>query len=112
VEPSSWARDRRTLRNTWPTLRGEVQKAEALHYRELLMSSVLLRRKIRFLSTRWRELRMIAKGLLSTNHPLHVHLIPVRRCNLSCAYCSEFDNYSKPVPPELRLRRSDRLDAL
>ncbi|PYV07893.1 MAG: radical SAM protein [Acidobacteria bacterium] len=76
------------------------------------MSSVLLRRKIRFLSTRWRELRMIAKGLLSTNHPLDVHLIPVRRCNLSCAYCSEFDNYSKPVPTEVMLRRVDRLAAL
>ena len=76
------------------------------------MSSVLLRRKIRFLSTRWRELRMIAKGLLSTKHPLDVHLIPVRRCNLSCAYCSEFDNYSKPVPTEVMLRRVDRLAAL
>jgi MoaA/NifB/PqqE/SkfB family radical SAM enzyme len=76
------------------------------------MSSVLLRRKIRFLSTRWRELRMIAKGLLSTKHPLDVHLIPVRRCNLSCAYCSEFDSYSKPVPTEVMLRRVDRLAAL
>ncbi len=76
------------------------------------MSSVLLRRKIRFLSTRWRELHMISKGLLSTKHPLDVHLIPVRRCNLSCAYCSEFDNYSKPVLTEVMLRRVDRLAAL
>src|SRR2546427_553370 len=76
------------------------------------MIIVLLRRKIRFLSTRWRELRMIAKGLLSTKHPLDVHLIPVRRCNLSCAYCSEFDNYSRPVLTEVMLRRVDRLAAL
>src|SRR2546422_10676970 len=55
---------------------------------------------------------MIAKGLLSTKPPLDVHLIPVRRCNLSCAYCSEFDNYSKPVPTEVMLRRVDRLAAL
>jgi MoaA/NifB/PqqE/SkfB family radical SAM enzyme len=44
-------------------------------------------------------------GLLSTKHPIDVHLIPMRRCNLSCAYCNEYDDYSKPVPlPELEQR--------
>jgi hypothetical protein len=26
------------------------------------------------------------------------HIIPIRRCNLSCKYCNEYDDYSKPVP--------------
>jgi MoaA/NifB/PqqE/SkfB family radical SAM enzyme len=73
---------------------------------------LLLRRKIRFLSTRLRELRMIAKGVLSTRHPIDVHLIPIRRCNLSCTYCNEFDKVSNPVPTAELFRRVDRLAAL
>ena len=26
------------------------------------------------------------------------HIIPIRRCNLACAYCNEYDDVSKPVP--------------
>jgi len=55
---------------------------------------------------------MIAKGLLSTDHPILAHVIPVRRCNLSCAYCNEYDSYSKPVPITTMLRRIDRLAEL
>ena len=52
---------------------------------------------------------MIAKGLVSTHHPLLVHIIPIRRCNLACTYCNEFDDFSKPVPTEEMFRRIDRL---
>ncbi len=55
---------------------------------------------------------MIAKGLLSTRHPIDAHIIPIRRCNLSCAYCNEYDNYSQPVPTAEMIRRVDRLAAL
>jgi len=55
---------------------------------------------------------MLVKGLASTRHPLLVHLIPVRRCNLSCTYCNEFDDFSKPVPTDEMFRRIDRLGAL
>src|SRR5262249_34859014 len=48
--------------------------------------------------TRLREWTMIAKALVSTKHPILVHIIPNRRCNLSCTYCNEFDDFSKPVP--------------
>src|ERR1700687_1807001 len=58
---------------------------------------------------RSRELRMIAKGLLSKDHPVLAHIIPMRRCNLSCAYCNEYDDYSSPVATEVM---SDRLDKL
>jgi len=55
---------------------------------------------------------MIARGLLSTRHPVLVHLIPIRRCNLSCAYCNEYDSFSKPVPTEVMIGRVDRLASL
>src|SRR6185312_8592233 len=35
--------------------------------------------------------------------------IPIRRCNLACTYCNEFDDFSKPVPTEEMFRRIDRL---
>jgi MoaA/NifB/PqqE/SkfB family radical SAM enzyme len=52
---------------------------------------------------------MILKGAFSTDHPILVHLIPIRRCNLSCTYCNEYDDFSKPVPTETILQRIDRL---
>jgi hypothetical protein len=39
--------------------------------------------------TRVRELFGVVKGLLSTRHPLLMHIIPIRRCNLACTYCNE-----------------------
>jgi hypothetical protein len=55
---------------------------------------------------------MIAKALAFTGHPVLAHLIPIRRCNLACAYCNEFDNFSKFIPLEVMFRRVDRLAAL
>jgi MoaA/NifB/PqqE/SkfB family radical SAM enzyme len=59
-----------------------------------------------------REVRMIAWGLASTNHPVLAHMIPIRRCNLSCDYCNEYDDFSKPVPIAEMYRRIDLLSAL
>ena len=33
----------------------------------------------------------IAWALLDKHHPVLVHLIPMRRCNLACRYCNEYD---------------------
>jgi MoaA/NifB/PqqE/SkfB family radical SAM enzyme len=55
---------------------------------------------------------MIAKGLVSKDHPIQVHIIPMRRCNLSCAYCNEYDDFSQPVPLEEMFRRIDKLASL
>lgn len=68
-----------------------------------------LRIQLKTVSRRGRELWLLAKGVLSTRHPVQVHIIPMRRCNLSCSYCNEFDDNSKPVPVEVMLRRIDRL---
>ena len=54
----------------------------------------------RFFHTRAREVRAIIKALISTKHPFLVHIIPIRRCNLACTYCNEFDDFSNTVPLE------------
>jgi MoaA/NifB/PqqE/SkfB family radical SAM enzyme len=70
---------------------------------------VRLRRALRFARTRVREWRMIAKALMSTKHPILVHVIPMRQCNLACTYCNEFDDVSNPVPLEEMKRRLNTL---
>ena len=60
-------------------------------------------------SRRIRELLFIARGLAFTGHPLLAHIVPVRRCNLSCTYCNEFDEVSAPVPEQVMLERVDKL---
>jgi len=37
------------------------------------------------------------------------HIIPMRRCNLDCTYCNEFDDTSKPVPLDVLKNRLDIL---
>jgi MoaA/NifB/PqqE/SkfB family radical SAM enzyme len=55
---------------------------------------------------------MIGKGLASTGHPILAHIVPMRRCNLSCTYCNEYDEFSAPVPEAVMLERIDRLGDL
>src|SRR5438477_7586299 len=68
-----------------------------------------LNRAWRAIHRRVRELRMIAKGLVSTDHPILAHIIPMRRCNLACTYCNEYDDVSKPVDLPVMYQRLDRL---
>ena len=63
-------------------------------------------------STLLREAKLISRGLLSTKHPILAHLVPMRRCNLSCQYCNEYDKTSDPVPLETVKRRIDLLAGL
>ncbi|MEE2822695.1 MAG: radical SAM protein [Acidobacteriota bacterium] len=62
--------------------------------------------------TTLREWKMVAKTLLSQHHPMLAHIIPMRRCNLSCTYCNEFDDHSEPVSTETMNARVDRLAEL
>jgi MoaA/NifB/PqqE/SkfB family radical SAM enzyme len=72
-------------------------------------AKVRARRALRFVRTRTRELLMIGKALASTKHPILVHIIPMRRCNLACGYCNEYDDVSKPVALEEMKRRVELL---
>lgn len=67
------------------------------------------RRVLTATNRRVREWRMIAKGVLSTDHPVLAHIIPTRRCNLACTYCNEYDNFSPQVPTDEMVRRIDKL---
>ena len=52
---------------------------------------------------------MLVRGLGDADRPVLAHIIPIRRCNLSCAYCNEYDQVSPPVPLEALKRRVDLL---
>ena len=64
---------------------------------------------MRKLTRAMRETAFVARALASTNRPILAHIIPMRRCNLSCAYCNEYDKVSDPVPLEQVKRRLDKL---
>ncbi len=68
-----------------------------------------LTRALRKLSRRRREARMLIGALRHQHRPVVAHLIPTRRCNLSCAYCNEYDDHSAPIPTPDLFRRIDRL---
>src|SRR5277367_750722 len=78
------------------------------------MPSVLttLRRRAKALHRNLRGANMAIRALASTDHPLLAHIIPMRRCNLACTYCNEFDDFSKPVPIDEMYRRIDKLGEL
>lgn len=55
---------------------------------------------------------MVARSLQSARHPVLAQIVVTRRCNLSCAYCNEFDSHSAPVRTVEVIRRIDALTAL
>src|SRR5256884_5881193 len=70
--------------------------------------STMLRR-LRGLQRNLRGARMVVRAFIGTDHPLLAHIIPVRRCNLACKYCNEFDDFSPPVALEEMKKRLDLL---
>ena len=59
-----------------------------------------------------RSVREFVRGLTDTSHPLLVQIIPIRRCNIDCGYCNEYDKVSAPVPTDVMRRRIDNLARL
>jgi MoaA/NifB/PqqE/SkfB family radical SAM enzyme len=59
-----------------------------------------------------RAIKHFVRGLTNTSHPLLVHIIPIRRCNIDCGYCNEYDKVSQPVPTDQMLARIDHLARL
>jgi MoaA/NifB/PqqE/SkfB family radical SAM enzyme len=56
-----------------------------------------------------RGVRHTIRAFASTKHPVLVHIVPMRRCNLSCTYCNEYDKTSDPVAIATMLKRIDKL---
>ncbi|HEY7284262.1 MAG TPA: radical SAM protein [Vicinamibacterales bacterium] len=63
-------------------------------------------------SRKARSVREFVRGLTHTAHPLLVQIIPIRRCNIDCGYCNEYDKVSPPVPTDVLMRRIDKLHEL
>src|SRR3954469_20821190 len=59
-----------------------------------------------------RGVKHTIKAFASTKHPILAHIVPMRRCNLSCTYCNEYDDFSPPIPEKVMLERVDRLGYL
>jgi MoaA/NifB/PqqE/SkfB family radical SAM enzyme len=59
-----------------------------------------------------REVATVVHALASTDHVVMAQIVPMRFCNLSCAYCNEYDKVSEPVPVDEMLRRIDHLARL
>jgi MoaA/NifB/PqqE/SkfB family radical SAM enzyme len=59
-----------------------------------------------------RELALVGRALAFTGHPVMAQIVPARFCNLSCAYCNEYDKVSEPVALEEMIRRIDHLGRL
>jgi MoaA/NifB/PqqE/SkfB family radical SAM enzyme len=87
----------------------DFMAVEATKMKVEASASVRWRRRMRFARSRVREVLKIGKALVSTKHPVLVHIIPMRRCNLDCGYCNEYDDVSKPVPLAEMKRRLDLL---
>jgi MoaA/NifB/PqqE/SkfB family radical SAM enzyme len=62
-----------------------------------------------FLRRKLREASFITRALVSSRHPVLAHIIPMRRCNLACGYCNEYDHTSSPVPMAVMKQRLDKL---
>jgi MoaA/NifB/PqqE/SkfB family radical SAM enzyme len=70
------------------------------------------RRRWKAATRKARELASIGWALADTAHPYMAHIVPMRRCNLACTYCNEFDDVSDPVPIDEMERRIDELGRL
>ncbi len=68
-----------------------------------------LRRSCRAIDRRRREVRMFAAAMQYRTRPVLAQIVPIRRCNLACTYCNEYDDVSKPVPIAEMLARIDKL---
>ena len=54
---------------------------------------------------------MFIRALKDPYRPVAAHIIPIRRCNLSCTYCNEYDDHSSRSTADM-LGRMDRLAEL
>jgi MoaA/NifB/PqqE/SkfB family radical SAM enzyme len=59
-----------------------------------------------------RSTREFLRGLIDTAHPLLVQIIPIRKCNIDCGYCNEYDKVSPPIPADTLRKRIDKLAEL
>ena len=59
-----------------------------------------------------RATREFVRGLFHTEHPLLVHIVPVRRCNIACGYCNEYDDVSNDQRKVIYQQRNELLESV
>ena len=52
------------------------------------------------------------RAVFDRYHPILAQIVPMRRCNLACGYCNEYDKVSEPVPLTDVLAWLDKLSDL
>ena len=71
-----------------------------------------IRKLVKQTDRKVRGTRTFVRAMQSAAHPILAQIVPIRRCNLDCAYYNEYDKVSSPVPPDTMLRRIDYLGDL
>src|SRR5260370_19849161 len=89
-----------------------ISYSVASRFRARFRAFSFVMRKTKFIQQKVRQFSFIGRALVSSRHPVLAHLIPMRRCNLACGYCNEYDQTSSPVPVELIKKRIDKLGEL
>ncbi len=56
-----------------------------------------------------KAVRRAVSAVMQPTHPLLVQMVVTRRCQLTCGYCNEYDDYSPPVDTDLLLRQIDHV---
>ena len=103
-----WGRTRSVFGGGFYILESDMSSASTT----TLKRPMSAKRRWKAVTRKMRELGSIGSALVSTGHPYMAHIVPMRRCNLACTYCNEFDDVSEPVPLEEMLRRIDDLGRL
>lgn len=49
------------------------------------------------MSSIFHGLAIATRAMLHRSHPILAQIVPMRRCNLTCGYCNEYDRVSEPV---------------
>lgn len=88
---------------------GLVFPGRAKNGRMAVMNTTPISRRLGGLSS---GARFLARAVSSRYNPLLAQMVVTRRCNLSCGYCNEYDDFSPPVPLDVLLARVDHLAAL
>jgi MoaA/NifB/PqqE/SkfB family radical SAM enzyme len=92
-----------------PRLKQKIDARESLSKNSTRAIDRNSMKRVNFYKRKLSQAAFITRALLSTNHPVLAHVIPMRRCNLACGYCNEYDKTSDPVPLDVMKRRLDKL---
>jgi uncharacterized Fe-S cluster-containing radical SAM superfamily enzyme len=87
-------------------------RVAVIEYKQMQQQKHTWKGRAKSVTRKVRELAVVGQALASTRHVVMAQIVPMRFCNLSCAYCNEYDKVSQPVALEEMARRIDHLARL